>query len=222
MVEFHRLNFTEKCYTALIALLCILFMRLSMCLPQFREGMASRRRKKEERVSSMVIWGSGGHTTEMLRLIDRLDVKRYAPMHFVMASSDQTSRPKIESTNVGATFEAIWHLVPRSREVKQPWITSIFTTAWAAMHSFLLVVRVRPDVVICNGPGTCVPIAWSAFAVHLLGIAEPTIIFAESFCRVKSLSLTARLLYPIADKFIVQWPELAEKYPRAEYLGTMI
>eukprot|EP01031_Cornospumella_fuschlensis_P032110 gene32109-38831_t len=47
------------------------------------------------------------------------------------------------------------------------------------------------------------------------------ILYVESFCRVQHLSLTGKLLYPIADRFIVQWEDLAEKYSRAEYLGDL-
>lgn len=48
------------------------------------------------------------------------------------------------------------------------------------------------------------------------------ILFVESFCRVQTLSLTGRLVYPIADRFVVQWKGLCAKYLRAEYLGTLI
>jgi beta-1,4-N-acetylglucosaminyltransferase len=67
--------------------------------------------------------------------------------------------------------------------------------------------------------GTCVPIVFVAFLYKLLGILDADIVFVESFCRVQKLSLTGKLLYPIADKFIVQWPQLLRQYGRAEYLG---
>jgi beta-1,4-N-acetylglucosaminyltransferase len=67
--------------------------------------------------------------------------------------------------------------------------------------------------------GTCVPIVYVAFLYKLLGILDADIVFVESFCRVQKLSLTGKLLYPIADKFIVQWPQLLRQYGRAEYLG---
>ena len=46
---------------------------------------------------------------------------------------------------------------------------------------------------------------------------------SQSFCRVKSLSLTGRLLYHsrMADRFVVHWPELCGRYPRAEHVGTI-
>ena len=41
-------------------------------------------------------------------------------------------------------------------------------------------------------------------------MSKGNIVFIESFCRVKSLSLTGRILYAlgIVDLFLVHWPEL--------------
>jgi len=44
------------------------------------------------------------------------------------------------------------------------------------------------------------------------------VVFVESFCRVTQLSATGRLLYYVADEFVVHWPGLARKYPRAVLL----
>jgi len=44
------------------------------------------------------------------------------------------------------------------------------------------------------------------------------IIFIESFARVQTLSLSGKILYYFADRFLVQWPELRTKYPMSEYL----
>lgn len=55
-------------------------------------------------------------------------------------------------------------------------------------------------------------------AAKLLGIK---IIYIESFARVHSASLTGKLVYPIADLFIVQWKELLKIYPKAVYGGEI-
>jgi hypothetical protein len=39
--------------------------------------------------------------------------------------------------------------------------------------------------------------------------------------RVERPTLTARLLYPFSDLFIVQWPDLLKYFPRAKYLGRL-
>ncbi|WP_307816097.1 hypothetical protein [Thermobrachium celere] len=41
----------------------------------------------------------------------------------------------------------------------------------------------------------------------------------ESFAKVNTPNLSGKLIYPIADLFIVQWPELLKFYPKAKYLG---
>lgn len=51
--------------------------------------------------------------------------------------------------------------------------------------------------------GTCLPVCYAAFLLRAVGLASSRIVFAESFCRVKTLSLTGKLLYPIADKVVV-------------------
>jgi UDP-N-acetylglucosamine:LPS N-acetylglucosamine transferase len=47
-------------------------------------------------------------------------------------------------------------------------------------------------------------------------------VFVESLCRVKTLSLTGRILYPWADLFAVHWPDLRTKYPDTVVLESFI
>jgi beta-1,4-N-acetylglucosaminyltransferase len=200
----------------------IFTIRLSMCLPQYREGSETKTKgMKISSVSTMVYWGSGGHTTEMIRLITNLQCEKYHPLYFIQSHSDSTSRSKIFAAKLRCEQNAIWKTVYRNREVKQSWISTIFTTIYSTIECFFLVLRCRPKLILCNGPGTCVSICYSAFLLRLLGVCQPTIVYVESFCRVTSLSLSGRLIYPVADKFIVQWPELTSKYDRAEYLGRI-
>ena len=48
-------------------------------------------------------------------------------------------------------------------------------------------------------------------------------IFIESWCRLTDLSKTGRLLYPVTDLFLVQWPQLLSVCGRkARYEGAVI
>ncbi len=47
------------------------------------------------------------------------------------------------------------------------------------------------------------------------------VIYVESFARINDLSMTGRWVYPFADLFFVQWPELLERYPKAKYVGKV-
>ncbi|XP_037938131.1 UDP-N-acetylglucosamine transferase subunit ALG14 homolog [Teleopsis dalmanni] len=191
--------------------------------------------KLEQNHPVYIILGSGGHTGEMCNINQALmgsskGQELYKPIKYVLASSDTTSRKKIflamQKLNVTINEEDYVE-VPRSREVGQSWLTTIFTALWALLWSFWLVWRDKPRLIICNGPGTCVPFCIAAFALRLLHrLPKNTkIIFIESFCRVKTLSLSGKLLLHIADMFVVQWPFLANKYKHKnnlKYFGRLI
>jgi beta-1,4-N-acetylglucosaminyltransferase len=159
----------------------------------------------------LVVLGSGGHTAEMMQLTKGLLAERYR-ITYVLAASDKTSVGKVEALlgRVLHTHEVA--RIPRSREVGQSWLSSVLTTAHAAVWAFLLVARTRPSLVLANGPGTCLPICVAAFALRASGLLDNRVVFCESFCRVQSLSLTGKLLYPIADRFVVQWPQLTKRW----------
>lgn len=214
--------------TLLLLLFTTLLIRVSICLPAF----ASKRLRKpkgrgfpgdtNKYVKTLVYFGSGGHTTEMMRLIERLDTRRYQPIVFAMGHTDITSQAKVRAGNLAIEPSARWFRLYRSREVKQSWTTTVFTTAWSCVQALYMVYRQRPQLLICNGPGTCVPLCYSAFLLRVLGLADTVIVFAESYCRTDALSLSGRLVYPIADRFVVHWPALQEAHPRAEYLGQIL
>ena len=55
-----------------------------------------------------------------------------------------------------------------------------------------------------------------------MGIKWIKLIYVESFARVTTLSLSGKLLYTFVDRFLIQWPYLKEKYPKAEYKGILV
>ena len=70
-----------------------------------------------------------------------------------------------------------------------------------------------PDIVITTGTHTAVPMCFIA------KIFNKKVIYIETFASVTGGSLAGKIVYPIADEFIVQWKEMLEKYPNAKYLG---
>jgi len=66
------------------------------------------------------------------------------------------------------------------------------------------------------------PLCYTGYILKKVGLlVEFKVLFIESFCRSHYISLTGKLLQPIADKFIVLWPKLEEKGKR-EYLGKIL
>jgi beta-1,4-N-acetylglucosaminyltransferase len=133
-------------------------------------------------ISTVVVLGSGGHTTEMLQLLQSLNPDLYQPLTFIVAKTDTTSLRRVEAMSIRKPD--VVHHIPRAREVGQSYWTSIGTTLWSLFFTLALVFRVRPGLLLCNGPGTCLPIAVWTFMGRILGLWEGKIVFCESFCRV--------------------------------------
>ncbi|KAI8929850.1 oligosaccharide biosynthesis protein Alg14-like protein [Entophlyctis helioformis] len=172
----------------------------------------------------------------MMRLLRQIPQATFTPRTYVVAATDAGSESKalaLERELAGnpsaahdqhngqdPTFAIV--KIPRSREVKQSWVSTLFTTLYAATVSLGVLLKIQPDMLVCNGPGTCVPIALLARLLRFLGVLDTRVVFVESLARVHKLSLSGRILYPFADQLIVQWPELAAKYPKAVYQGRLV
>ena len=176
--------------------------------------------------------GSGGHTTEMTNLLKQLNPDLFNDRFYIVAETDKLGVDKVmeaekelhskKQNEKKDLFEVV--RIPRSREVGQSYVSSIFTTLWAILMSIKEIWRIKPDIVLCNGPGTCLPICVISYLFDLFRLRDTRIVFIESICRVKTLSLTGKILYTfrMTDFFLVQWKDLVEKYPRTEYIGVLI
>ncbi|KAH9749335.1 glycosyltransferase [Citrus sinensis] len=174
---------------------------------------------------------SCGHTAEMMNLLSVLQMDRFTPRFYIAAATDNMSLQKARvfedsllHKKVIKGSSAQFMQIYRSREVGQSYVTSVWTTLLATTHALWLMVKIRPQVVLCNGPGTCIPLCVIAFLFKVIGIRWSSIFYVESIARVKRLSLSGLLLYKlcIADQFFVQWPQLQRKYPRAHYVGCLM
>ena len=175
-------------------------------------------------LSLMLILGSGGHTSELLFLTDSLfssDFIRKLKRIYVAADSDAHSLVRAVKFEERKEGEKVFETVARARNVGQSWLTTPFTLLFSFYDAARLFWRYRPSMIICNGPGTCVPICYFSWLCKLFGFATTKIIFIESFCRVDQLSLSGKLLLPIANRFLVLWPQLVTHYP-VEYIGQLL
>ena len=54
---------------------------------------------------------------------------------------------------------------------------------------------------------------------YVAKIFRKKVIYIESFANVETKTLSGRLVYPIANVFIVQWHSMLKLYPKAVYGG---
>jgi len=174
-------------------------------------------------VVTMVVLGSGGHTMEMLRLLSGMDLEKFSQRHYVTADVDVMSIKKITAFEQShGNGEPMIKRIPRARNVLQSYITAVLSTLIAIFYSFPIAFTSSPDLLLCNGPGTCIPICFWCFVLKFFWIKDIKIVYVESICRVQTLSLSASILYFVADHILVQWPQLKKAYPRTEYIGRVV
>lgn len=199
-------------YFILFAFACI-FVRI-YCLIFIKR----KPRRESCPVKTMIILGSGGHTAEMLQIISHLNFKNYSPRVYIYAQTDKLSSEKIKDMENGNKDYKIVKIY-RSREVRQSYFTSILTTILSILNCVPILWKENPELILCNGPGTCVPLCVIAFFFKILCITHSVIVFIESFCRVKTFSLTGKILYYLADHVVVQWAYLSKPmYNRSVFL----
>lgn len=139
-------------------------------------------------------------------------------------------------------------IVPRARKIHQ----SIFSTPISALYTLYasfgpllgappLLPNAKPtnayeraagdlpDLIITNGPATAVIVILASLILRFFDFegansrGKCKTIYAESFARVKGLSLSGKLLSRVVDRFLVQWEELEGKGGgRAEYWGILV
>ncbi len=90
----------------------------------------------------------------MMKLLGACNFDKYKPRHFIIAENDGMSIEKAKCSEKSSTI----HLIKRSRKVGQNYFLSIFTTILAIIHSIPLVYKIKPELLLVNGPGTCLPI----------------------------------------------------------------
>ncbi len=73
----------------------------------------------------------------------------------------------------------------------------------------------KPDLIISSGAAVAVPF------FYLGKLFGKKLIYIEVFDRINKPTLTGKLVYPVADEFIVQWEEQKEVYPKASNLGSI-
>ncbi|EPT05039.1 hypothetical protein FOMPIDRAFT_159659 [Fomitopsis schrenkii] len=204
-----------------------------------RKSQPRRTRRRSDCSHLAVFLGSGGHTSEALTLLSALDFNRYSPRTYIISAGDNLSTSKAIALELSKAAGSAAHsgknrcytimTIPRARQVHQPLYTTPVTAIQSLLaclyHVTVLPIATRTsfaDVLVLNGPGTCFVLCLAVAINRIMGLPSPRLVYVESFARVRSLSISGKLLRPLVDRFVVQWPGLLRHYRRGEYLGWLV
>lgn len=144
----------------------------------------------------LFIASTGGHLNELLQL---------KPLFAKYNSYLITEKTK-STAGLKNKFNNVNYLVYGT---KDHLFTYMFKFMYNCFKSLILYIKIRPKVIVTTGTHTAVPICYIG---KLFG---SKIIFIETFANSKTKTLSGKLVYPIANTFIVQWECMLELYPKA-------
>ena len=151
----------------------------------------------------LFISSTGGHLNELLQL---------SPLFEKYDSYIITEKDKANE-NLKQTYGERLYFLPYGTRAKL--FTYIFKYLFLCFKTLYLYAKIRPKVIVTTGTHTAGPIC-------ILGkIFGSKIVYIETFANTNRKTATGRLLYPIADLFIVQWVQMLKIYPKAVYGGSI-
>ena len=149
----------------------------------------------------MFICSVGGHLTQMLQMKKIFDEYDYV---LITEKTDVTKEMK-DKYNME-------YLIYGSRNYL---FSYIFKFSFNIIKSLYLFIKYRPKTIITTGTHTAVPMC------YIGKLFRRKIIYIESFAKRTSPTLSGKMVYPIADIFIVQWESMLSIYPKAKCFGPI-
>lgn len=161
----------------------------------------------------LIILGAGGHTKQMLRLVELL-----GPQYdycYVVADYDAVSEHKI--THAGPVYRVVQPREKRQGKTEDP-LTVLRKMPAALRQAGAIIDLASPDAILGAGPSLQIPFAL------LARVRRIPHVFIESASKPEQISLTGRLIYHLrlADRVYLQWEHHLRNYPRARYAGRLL
>ena len=149
----------------------------------------------------LFISSTGGHFSELMQLKALMEKCNY----YIV-----TEKTKTNSNLKEKYKDKIDFLLYETKKCPFKYIFVLLANCFISLYIYL---KFRPQVVITTGTHTAGPMCCIA---KILG---SKVIYIETFANRKTKTATGKLLYLIADTFVVQWEEMLEIYPKAKCLG---
>ncbi|MDU2110837.1 MAG: PssD/Cps14F family polysaccharide biosynthesis glycosyltransferase [Peptoniphilus lacydonensis] len=144
-----------------------------------------------------LVGSSGGHLTHLYMLKPLWkDMDR-----FWVTFDKEDSRSLLEGEKVYSVY------YPSNRSLK-----ALIINTWRALK---ILPKEKPELIVSTGAASAVPFFWIG---KILGAKT---IYIEVFDRIDKPTITGKLVYPVTDKFIVQWEEMKQIYPKSINLGSI-
>lgn len=151
----------------------------------------------ENKLKVCLVGSSGGHLTQLYMLKPFWKDKE----RFWVTFNKEDARSMLDNERMIPCY------YPTNRSIKGLVINT--KLAWKVLR------KEKPDLIISTGAAVAVPF------FYLGKLFGAKCIYIEVFDRIEHSTISGKMVYPIADKFIVQWEEMKNVYPKAINLGSI-
>lgn len=144
-----------------------------------------------------LVGSSGGHLTHLYMLKPFWQDKE----RFWVTFNKEDANSILEG-------EQVYHCYyPTNRSLKALLINT--RLAWKVLR------KERPDIIVSSGAAVAVPF------FYLGKLFRMKTVYIEVFDRIDKPTMTGKMVYPVTDRFIVQWEEMKQVYKKAINLGSI-
>lgn len=150
-----------------------------------------------DKMKVCLVGSSGGHLTHLYMLKPFWKDKE----RFWVTFDKEDARSLLKGEKMYPCY------YPTNRNLKV--LAKNIVVAWKVLR------KEKPDLIISSGAAAAVPF----FYIGKLFGAKT--IFIEVFDRIDKPTMTGKLVYPVTDRFIVQWEEEKKVYKKAINLGCI-
>lgn len=149
----------------------------------------------------LFIASTGGHLNELMQIKPLFQNFDY---HIV------TEKTKVDVSLKEEYGEKISFLIYGTKKHPLTYVFKFLANCFISLYYFF---KYQPEVVITTGTHTAVPMCYIA------KIFGSKVIFIETFANRITGTVAGKLIYPIADTFVVQWEEMHKIYPKSVCWG---
>ena len=204
-------EFADVCLDTVGAMLGVLIvLAIALICVQIKKKKANKPKKLAEENSQdepkrkvLFIASTGGHLNELMQL--KTLFKKY-DYHIVTENTkgDKSLKKKYR--------DKMSFLIYGTKKYPISYIFKFIANSFISLYYFF---KYQPEVIVTTGTHTAVPMCYIA------KIFGSKVIFIETFANRTSGTVAGKLVYPIADTFVVQWEEMHKIYPKSVCWGWL-
>lgn len=204
-------QFTDVCIDtagAFLGILIILFALIIKDIIHERNNkkvkmLAQKNEESTKKRNVLFIASTGGHLNELLQV---------KPLFKKFNYNIVTEKTKVDDSLKEEYGDKIHFLIYGTKKYPIRYIFKFLANCFISMYYFF---KFAPEVVVTTGTHTAVPMCYIA------KIFGSKVIFIETFANRTTGTIAGKLVYPIADTFVVQWEELHKVYPNSVCWGWL-